>query len=131
MLGVNTVFGTASVHFIKLNGAADERNAHAKGRLEVNAVRRTHPRHVSIFWPFSLECEILDRVLLIESAQRYINDRGKSERDYRMISPLHLRRTLGVAVTLEYVDANVRDRSLPLISPTPLQPYIDNFGIME
>jgi hypothetical protein len=32
---------------------------------------------------------------------------------------------------LEHVDADVRHRSLPLISPGPLQPDADNLRIME
>jgi hypothetical protein len=130
-LGVNTLFGAGSLDRVKIHGTAYERNAHAKGRAEVNAVRRTQPGDVSILRPFSLECEILDRVLLIESAQRHINDSGKSERDDGVIAPLHLGRALGFAVTLEHMDADVRDGSLPLISPAPLQADADNLGIME
>ena len=66
-LGVNILFGAGSLHRVKIHGTADERNAHPKGCSEVNAVRRTHPSDVSILRAFSLECEILDRVLLIES----------------------------------------------------------------
>jgi hypothetical protein len=90
-LGVNTLFGAGSLPPVKIHGMADERNTHAKGRVETNAVRWTHPGDISILRRFSLECEILKRSAY-ESIQRHIDDSGKSERDDRVIAPLHLGR---------------------------------------
>ena len=57
-----------------------------KDARKLTRYARTHPGDVSILRPFSLECEILDPVLLIESAQRHIDDSGKSERDDGVIA---------------------------------------------
>lgn len=131
MLGVNTPFGTASFYRVNFNGPADERKVHAKGRLEVNSVRRALPCQRFVLGPFRLEREILYRVLLIEAIQRHVNNRGKAQRDDRMISPLNLGGVLAVAIALEHMDTDICDRPLPLISSMALEPDADNLRIMK